>query len=177
VSAVPGGAARDETRVGGSLMGRRLMRGVLVVADGFVALTAVAGGLALAIGAEATRFPAAWLVGTPFHSYVVPGLILAVVVGGSATLATAATLRRWPAAPRASVLAGAITMGWIVGEVLILNQPSAPTSTEVFYVAVGFVMATLGLALERTGRRDDALRNGEDWISAIAGPAPRKAVT
>jgi hypothetical protein len=140
-------------------MGRRLMRGVLVVADGFVALTAVAGGLALAIGAEATRFPAAWLVGTPFHSYVVPGLIQAVVVGGSATLATAATLRR-PAAPRASVLAGAITMGWIMGEILILNQPSAPTSAEVFYVALGFVMVALGLVLERTGWKDDALRNG-----------------
>jgi hypothetical protein len=141
-------------------MGRRVTRGVLIAIDGFVALTAVIGGVALAVGAEATRFPAEWLVGTPFSSYVLPGLILAVIVGGGATLATAATLRRRPGGPRASVLAGAITMGWIVGEVLILNQPSAPTSAEVFYFALGLVMATLGLALERTGRKDDATRDG-----------------
>src|SRR5262249_56363124 len=105
---------------------------------------AVVGGVALAVGAEATRFPIEWLVGTCFSRCVLPGLIVAVIVGGSASLATAATLRRWPAATRASVVAGAITMGWIVGEVLILNQQSAPTSTEVFYFALGFVMMTLG---------------------------------
>jgi hypothetical protein len=141
-------------------MGGRVMRGVLIVADGFVGLTAVIGGLGLAVGAEAARFPADWLVGTPFGSYVLPGLILAVVVGGSATFAAAATLRRWPGGPWVSVLAGAITMGWIVGEILILNQPSAPTSTEVFYFGLGFAMAALGLTLERTGRKDDSLRNG-----------------
>src|SRR5262249_44586606 len=107
VSAAPRGAAVDYKRGGGGSMGRWFRRGVLIAIDGFVVLTAVLGGVAFAVGAEATRFSIEWLVGTPFSSYVLPGLILAVIVGGSASLATAAMLRRWPAATRASVVAGA----------------------------------------------------------------------
>ena len=75
--------------------GSRLLRisGVtLFVADLFVALTAVFGGITVAAGVD--KFPAGWLAGTVFSSYLVPGLILAVVVGGSATAATFATLRK-----------------------------------------------------------------------------------
>lgn len=41
-------------------------------------------------------------------------------------------------------------MGWITGEVLLLNQPTAPHWTEVFYFVTGSSMALLGLALGRT---------------------------
>jgi hypothetical protein len=53
------------------------------VVDVFVALTALGGGIALATGLEADRFPLDWLRGTPFRNYVIPGLILAGVVGGA----------------------------------------------------------------------------------------------
>jgi hypothetical protein len=45
----------------------------------------------------------------------------------------------------ASMVAGVIMMGWIVGEVLILKQPMPPHGIEVFYFALGLVMAVLGL--------------------------------
>jgi hypothetical protein len=45
-------------------------------------VTAVGGGTALATGLESDRFPAEMLRGTQFGSYVIPGLILAGVVGG-----------------------------------------------------------------------------------------------
>lgn len=65
---------------------------VLVALNGFTALTAVWGGIALMTGAKGERFPARLLEGTPFDSYTIPGLILAGVVGGTATVATATTL-------------------------------------------------------------------------------------
>lgn len=127
------------------------IRVLLFITDLFVALTAVGGGIALVAGLEANRFPADWLKGTPFASYVIPGLILAVIVGGSAALAAVFMLRSPASGALASMLAGAVMMGWIVAEILILEQPSEPTWTEVFYFALGLGMAVLGRMVVRAG--------------------------
>jgi len=126
----------------------------LFVASVFVALTAVLGGITLAAGID--KFPADWLVGTPFSSYLIPGLILAIVVGGSAVVAAVAALRRSDAGALASVLAGAILLGWLVGERLILSPAAFPTQfswLEAFYVAAGLLMLVPGLTARWTDRR------------------------
>ena len=124
--------------------GGRLLRisGVtLFVADVFVALTAVFGGITVAAGVD--KFPAGWLAGTVFSSYLVPGLILAVVVGGSASVAAVATSRSREAGALSSMLAGAILLGWLVGERLILPPAAFPPQfwwLEAIYVAAGLMM-------------------------------------
>ena len=65
-------------------MGSSGVRVAHFVVDAFTAATAVGGGTAWATGLETGRFPAEMLRGTQFGSYVIPGLILAGVVGGSA---------------------------------------------------------------------------------------------
>jgi hypothetical protein len=86
------------------------------------------------------------LRGTPFHSYLIPGLLLAVVVGGSAAVATVLTLRRSGLAGSASVVAGIVLMGWIVGEVVLLKQPvTRDRWWEVGYFTIGCVLAIGGL--------------------------------
>jgi hypothetical protein len=137
--------------------GTRLLRicGVtLFVASVFVALTAVGGGITLAAGVD--KFPADWLIGTPFSSYLIPGLILAVVVGGSAAVAAVATLRRSDAGALTSMLAGAIMLGWLAGERLIL--PPAASSPqfwwlEAIYIAAGLMMVVPGLTVWWAERR------------------------
>lgn len=124
------------------------VRIVLLAVDAFVALTAVGGGIALLTGLEGDRFPVEMLTGTPFGSYVIPGLILAGVAGGSAAVATVAMLIRPRAGGLASMLAGVVMMGWIFGEVLLLDQPSW-TWIEAFYLALGLAMAVLGLIIRR----------------------------
>jgi hypothetical protein len=52
------------------------------VVDAFAAVTAVGGGTAWATGLKSDRFPAEMLRGAQFGSYVIPGLILAGIVGG-----------------------------------------------------------------------------------------------
>lgn len=126
--------------------GNRL-RITLFVVNVFAAVTAVAGGLALAFGLD--TFPASWLSGTPFTSYLIPGLMLTIVVGGSAAIAVAAIFLSPDGGARSSLVAGVIMMGWIVGETIILNQPSRPSWTEIIYFAVGLAMAGLGLAMAR----------------------------
>jgi len=134
----------------------RGMRGALFAIDAFVGLTAVGGGVALAAGFEGDRFPPDLLQGTPFSGYVVPGVILAGGVGGSATVAAAAMLRGSRQGALASVLAGAVLIGWLIGERLIL--PSRAFSrqgwwVEGIYSAAGAIMSGLGIAVLRADRK------------------------
>lgn len=122
----------------------------LFAVDVLVALTAIPGGIALVTGLERNRYPLDMLKGTPFRSYVIPGLILAIVVGGSAAVAAAAIVLSPDVGVIASIVAGVIMMGWIVGEILILKQPfSRGTLLEVFYFAVGLAMVVLALIIGR----------------------------
>lgn len=78
-------------------------------------MTAI-GGIALVTGLEEGRFPLEMLRRTPpFGTYVIPGIILAGVVGGSATVAAAATLLSPRADALASTVAGVGMMGCIAG--------------------------------------------------------------
>jgi hypothetical protein len=113
----------------------------LFVASVFVALTAVFGGITLAMGVD--KFPAEWLVGTAFRSYLIPGMILAVVVGGSAVAAVIATLRSTDIGTLTSMLASVILLGWLVGERLILPRAAFPRRfqwLENIYIAAGLLM-------------------------------------
>lgn len=118
---------------------------VLIILDAVVAVTAVGGGIALAAGLEDGRYPAGWLKGTPFGSYLIPGLILAVVVGGSAAAAAVLTVTAPRVGAWVSVPAGVILMGQIAGEIRLLRQPVS--GIEVAYFAAGLAMVALGLTL------------------------------
>ena len=123
-------------------MPTRRTRVALFVLDTFVALSAIGGGLAIV--ASLDRFPPEWLRGSPFGDYVIPGLILASIVGGSTGAAAAIVWRRPRLGISASAAAGLVLAAWIVGEVIILNQNGAPTSprspTEALYLIVGVAM-------------------------------------
>lgn len=92
------------------------------------------------------RFPSAWLADSPFDTYLIPGIILALVVGGSAAAASALMIKRHRRGPLLSALSGAILIGWIVGEILLLEQPAEPTRTEVVFLVIGAALLILGLA-------------------------------
>ena len=137
--------------------GNRLFRiagATVFVADVFVALTAVFGGITVAAGVD--KFPPAWLTGTVFSSYLIPGLILGVVVGGSATVATFAMLRNRDAGTLLSALAGGILLGWLVGERLILPPVAFSPQfwwLEAIYVAAGLMMVVPAATVRWADRR------------------------
>lgn len=127
----------------------------LIVLTGFIALTALGGGIALLTGLEDNRFPLEWLRGTPFPDYTIPALILAIVVGGSALVACILIIRHHRRSRLASVLAGMIMMGYIVVEYLLLQQdPPGPTNIEVLYFALGTLIVVLaGYGWQVVGQR------------------------
>ncbi len=139
-------------------MGSGRVRFALFVLDISAAVSAVIGGIAVALDVD--RFPREWLAGTPFGDYLLPGLILAIVVGGVTGLAAVVTARSPRLGAPASVAAGVVLTGWIVGELLLLNQNSASTSPrspiEGLYLGVGLAIVAVSLVLWRRMRSGHA---------------------
>jgi hypothetical protein len=96
------------------------VRLTLVVLEAFIALTSIACGLGLAVGA--VQLPLVWLAGTPFSDYTMPGLVMAVVVGGSAFLAAELIRAGRAGGVVASALAGLLLMGCEVAEVAMIDR-------------------------------------------------------
>jgi hypothetical protein len=82
------------------------------------------------------------LQGTPFSDYTLPGLILAIVVGGSSLVAAATVFMQREVAVLISAAAGLVLAGWIVGEVILLG-PFAVTWQSPYFV---LGLAIFGLA-------------------------------
>jgi hypothetical protein len=80
----------------------RALRVLLVVLNLCLAITAIIGGLWVI-----PALPLEWLAGTPFSSYLIPALALALVVGGGGLTAAIGLLfgRSW--APLVSMVTGA----------------------------------------------------------------------
>lgn len=90
--------------------------------QGFNAVTAIAGGLALITGSLVP--PDHYLQHTSFDGYYMPGVILLCTVGGSALFATIALYKKLATAPMISILAGVIMLFWIICEVASIRTAS-----------------------------------------------------
>jgi hypothetical protein len=103
-------------------MKHRRIRIALVVIEAFIGLAASGGGIAILTGAFDQWFSVAWLQGTPFSDYTVPGLLLLIVVGGGMLLAAATQFiqREW--AVLLSAAMGFIMVGWEMVEVAIIDR-------------------------------------------------------
>lgn len=128
-----------------------LVRVSLLIIQGFVAVTAFAGGTALVVGSFSSDQswvivpPAEYLQGSPFDSYLVPGVLLAVLLGGLHLLAFLAVLRRWRWAHFISAAAGFDALIWIFVQMVFI-----PFSVlQAVYFVAG--LAELGLVLVALG--------------------------
>jgi len=127
----------------------------------FNALSAVGGGIALV--ACGLGVPTVLLRNTPFESFVVPGIFLAVVIGGSATMRAAALLAHWRWAMVTSGAAGAVMVGWILGETLLVEGFSwlqglyLLTGSVVIVASIRLIQATTTVPVRQTvaPTRDD----------------------
>ncbi len=131
---------------------RSLARPTLLTVLAFVAVTAFLGGLALVLGALVPSLatvlspPPEYLSGTPFASYLLPGLVLGIVVGGMHALAFVLLLRRHPWADLASAAAAFAVLIWIFIQMIYI--PFSFLQAVYFIAGVaeaGLVMVRLDL--------------------------------
>lgn len=142
-----------------------IVRPTLIVMHTFVAVTAMGGGVALVAGTVLPSWrsvvlpPVAYLEGSPFDSYIVPGLILLIAVAGTQTVALVVTARRRASAPVFSAAAGYVCLGWIFVQMIFI-----PFSfLQAAYFAAGCV--ELGLVMVQLGIFD---RRGADAPATAA---------
>jgi hypothetical protein len=131
------------------VMKHKGIRITLAVIEALIGLGAIGGGIAFLTGAFDQWFAIAWLQGTPFSDYTIPGLILLIVIGGGMLLAAAAQFiqREW--AVLLSAVMGFVMLGWIAFEVAIIDrytQAVVPSTVvqQILFPVLGLVM--IGLA-------------------------------
>jgi hypothetical protein len=133
------------------------VRKALIGLEVFVGVPAVAGGLDMLLtNGRVLRLSDAFLRGSPFGSYALPGLALAAVVGGG-TLAAATGLLRgrvWGVA--ASALAGAALVVFEVVEVAVMLHAAGAAGFNVqqpLFFAIGLAIFALAARLWSGGPR------------------------
>jgi hypothetical protein len=113
-------------------------RWALAVIEAAVAVNAL-GGMAYAL-AGARAVPSEWLDGTPFESYVIPGVYLGVVVGGSCLLAGYTAARDHDLARSAALASAAVMETWIAAQVALIGYRSP---LQPIIAATGLAVAGL----------------------------------
>jgi hypothetical protein len=127
-----------------------------VVLEIFLGIGALFGGFQfiLAPDGHLLGVPLSMLAGTPFHSFLVPGLLLFNFVGVAPIMAAAITARRRAIGPLAAVAVGVTLMSWITVEMVMFA--GLTSLLWAFYLVLGTVIATVGAAWWRF----NSARNG-----------------
>jgi hypothetical protein len=107
-----------------------------------VTICAAAGAVALVVAGAGNRgIPHELLSGTPFDTFLIPGLLLGVVVGGSSLACAILAWRRSRGAVEATLVAGGALTVWIVVESIIV-----PASwLQGVFGALGLALVVLGV--------------------------------
>ena len=118
----------------------KVARIALVVLQVLMGLAAVGGGLDLVLtNGQLMRMPVELLRGSPFDSYLIPGLVLLAV--GIINLASAvAVLRRHRGGAPASVVVGIMWIGWFVVQLAVVGLLNWQ---QPVYFAVGLLIIAL----------------------------------
>jgi len=106
-----------------------------------VAVTAIGGGVALIAAPDGSivHMPVSELRASPFSTFLIPGLLLLGVVGGSNLLAAILLLRRARFAHHVAFVAGAALLVWISTEIVMLQSFSLLQPTY-FLIAVAIMV-------------------------------------
>jgi len=116
---------------------------MLMVLEVLLAVGAYGGAVMMTLIQPDDFLPPEWLAGTPFDSWVLPGIGLLVANGILPTVALLGEARRRPWAAFAHVAVGGVLVGWIALQLVVIGYV-AP-AFQVGYLALGAVILALAL--------------------------------
>jgi hypothetical protein len=113
-----------------------------------VAVPAVPSGVALV--RDGMGLDTGWIDHTLLPDYTIPGILLAVVIGGGMALAAAVTLTRPRLAAPAALAMGVVLLGWLAVETLMIGWHGGPQlGLDLVYGAFGVCLTAAGLRTVR----------------------------
>jgi hypothetical protein len=125
---------------------RKILSITLIVLNGFLALTAILGGIAILTGVNVPNVKE--LNDSFLRGATIPGLALTLIVGGSALLATILLIRKSKFALLLSIVAGLIIMFFEFVEVMVIGSPAGVAETlQIFYFGLGTLIASLSIGI------------------------------
>jgi hypothetical protein len=126
-----------------------------LVLEVLLSIGALGGGLVLMIAprGEIMPLPLTALAGSPFDTYLVPGLILFGVLGLGPLVAARLAWRRHRLAPTAALVVGVGLLIWVAVEVAIIGYSNEPPLQAIY--------AILGVAIVLVAFR---------WLLAVGLP-------
>jgi hypothetical protein len=125
----------------------RLARIALIILTSFLAISAMGGGFALFMGINAP--PVSLLAGTPFTSYLVPGLCLFFLVGGLSLASAVAQIKAYSFAPHITASIGCSILIFEFVEILVIGSPKGiARNLQILYFSIGIsILAFLFISI------------------------------
>jgi hypothetical protein len=125
--------------------GHAIPRLALLALQSFIAVSAIDGGMALLRGAYDGVLSVAWLAGTPFGSYTVPGLALVLLVGGTALVAATSVFIYEDWAVLTSMVSGLTLAAFLTVEILSLDAKVGEALPMVLTLQVAYFVSALAV--------------------------------
>jgi hypothetical protein len=129
----------------------KIARAIAMWTLGFLGVTSIVGGVPLILfpRGDLLHMPLSLLAHSPFHSFLIPGIILLLANGVSSFVALYQLVRRSNGYGWWVAFQGCVISGWIVIEVILIRAVAWP---HFFYLAIGLILIAAGLALTREAR-------------------------
>jgi hypothetical protein len=135
-----------------------------ILLEVLLGIGALGGGLVLIVAprGEIMPLPLSALAGSPFETYLEPGLILFAVLGIGPLVAARLAWRRHPLGPFAAFVSGIALLVWVAVEIAIIGYSNEPPLQAIYLVmgaaitvdALGW-LAEVGLpALDRRNAKE-----------------------
>jgi hypothetical protein len=130
-----------------------------LVLEVVLSIGALGGGLVLIVAprGEIMPLPLSALAGSPFETYLGPGLILFTVLGLGPLIAARLAWIRHPLAPLAAFVVGAALLIWVAVEIAIIGYSNEPP-LQAIYLLLGAVITGVALG----------------WLADVGLPAVRR---
>jgi hypothetical protein len=125
---------------------RKITSVILIILTAFLSLTGMMGGAALIL--DYNTPPVSQLEGSVFKSFLIPGIALFAIVGGSALLAALLLIRKNKFSGPVTLTAGFIIMFFEFIEVLVIGSPPGVARTlQVIYFGLGTIITVFSAGL------------------------------
>jgi hypothetical protein len=123
------------------------MKTLLFIMVSFIAVTATLSGLLMISKPDGSilNLPLGLLEGTPFKNFLLPGILLTVLAGGTNLLAVFYNMQRHPNRYNWALAGGIMISGWIIVQMIILH---AAHWLHFVYLGIGLLIILIAYQLK-----------------------------